>query len=517
MPRTRRPLLASLLIPFALCLAASAQEPAPGAGEGAAAEAEVTTRGGPKKPKTTPKPQKPQGAPTDEGPAGDASAGSVPKPPPRRPLADGAGDPDPSDAPDAPQSPRPPRRPRANALRNQARTFDLQGVQGPPYRIHMSLRRRIVSEGGDPLAGGEGPTRAERERYQRLKRAVLDELGPDAGFEFDDNDLRVDFRGNFFQLYGELSQRMLEQNSHVSVSRTWAELQALSQDHVSDAPSTLVTTDQRARFDAAFSSPSYRQARENQLRQALANSREFDYARYDATWGGRMGAAARQRLAALRSNQERLASLLQEAPGVVVGETHNDPSARRLLTQNMAALRNAEVNTLYVEHFRFGEHQAALDRFFRNPQLQPRDLPELQAQLGGLEGLGDMLVAARANNIRVVAIDDAIAETERAQRLESDQRFARERAARMNYVSADIINADGAARGSGRYVVLVGAAHSHTHPEGIPGMAQLMNVPAVALRAQQAGGAAQVELVEESRTARPVAARLPPTPDAAQP
>ncbi|MEN8160340.1 MAG: membrane-targeted effector domain-containing toxin, partial [Myxococcota bacterium] len=354
--------------------------------------------------------------------------------------------------------------------------------------FHMSPRARVIAEGGEGIQPDDrAQLQADRARYQRLKQAIQ-EAAPDSDdFSFDDTKQQIDFRGNYFQL-SQLTRTNLKLRD---------EFNGLADTH-SGEPGV----DTRTQFDGAFSSPQYRDARRNQLTAALANARDFDYSAYDTRSGPEAQAALRARMRGTAAQKMR--ALLDGRDGFIVSETHSDKNPKDLLAKNMDGLKKAGVKTLYLEHFRHGEHQGALDAFNDGGELP--DDRTFQRQLNGIPGLKGLLTAARANGVRVVAIDDAIAKADTPNN-DGPQRFGVERAARMNFVSADVIDTTRQRPDPGKYVVLIGAKHTNTHEGGIPGMAQILNVPAVRVRPGTGDAPADVELDAEN-----TALRAPPRP-----
>ncbi|HLM69101.1 MAG TPA: hypothetical protein VK358_16295, partial [Longimicrobium sp.] len=92
--------------------------------------------------------------------------------------------------------------------------------------------------------------------------------------------------------------------------------------------------------------------------------------------------------------------------------------------------------------------------------------------------LGGLLKAAHAARVRVRAIDHVAAHQREAQRL-----------ATMNTHAESVVRGD-AGRGQGKYLMLVGHAHSTTRPGdehsvkggitgSVPGLSQMLGIPAV--------------------------------------
>ncbi len=100
-------------------------------------------------------------------------------------------------------------------------------------------------------------------------------------------------------------------------------------------------------------------------------------------------------------------------------------------------------------------------------------------------GIREMLLAAKTHGMRVVGIDS----------LTASKKPGTERALTMNLVAHDVIESDRAQGHMGKYILLVGAAHAHTHGKNpaqeinsaVPGLSQLLSIPAVKVTAEGVG------------------------------
>lgn len=173
--------------------------------------------------------------------------------------------------------------------------------------------------------------------------------------------------------------------------------------------------------------------------------------------------------------------------GFTLGEGHSDASSKKYLIDNMAALKGAGVNTLYIEHVRFREYQGMVDEWMRSPAINLDgplakfvDASDKKYGLKGRDTLRGVLESAKANQIRVVGIDDALTNGKSTGKLDLEERVAM-----MNPFAEHVIRTD-TGRAGGKYVILVGQAHNNTHAGkggGIPGLSQLLEIPAVTVGA----------------------------------
>ncbi|MFB7668755.1 hypothetical protein ACFC1R_33350 [Kitasatospora sp. NPDC056138] len=184
--------------------------------------------------------------------------------------------------------------------------------------------------------------------------------------------------------------------------------------------------------------------------------------------------------------------ILAQHQGFVLGEVHSASTSWPFLKENMAALKEQGVRTVYLEALRDDSFQHHLDSHMRAPEGAAMP-PELDAMIsrydsshGSLPGNGlrEVVEAAKAEGVDVRAVDG------RPARREAGEWGLYERAARFNTYAADAVSGDG------KYVMVVGKAHVHPHPapEGAtpvgpvhselpaPGLSQLLRVPGLELR-----------------------------------
>ncbi|MCG6493141.1 hypothetical protein [Kitasatospora sp. A2-31] len=197
--------------------------------------------------------------------------------------------------------------------------------------------------------------------------------------------------------------------------------------------------------------------------------------------------------------------ILQDHPGIVLGEKHGEPQSFDFLKNNMAALREAGVRTVYLEALRGDSFQSHLDAHLRAPANA--DMPPLlEAMVSRYErshgeGLRATIESAKAEGVGVRAVDGHPA------RREGDGPWTLyDRAARFNTYVADAVGL-GQAGSDGKFVLLVGRAHVGPHdaptmpdpdnPDGVvprtpehrihldlpaPGLSQLLDAPGLEVK-----------------------------------
>lgn len=180
-------------------------------------------------------------------------------------------------------------------------------------------------------------------------------------------------------------------------------------------------------------------------------------------------------------------SFFAENDGLVIGESHADIGSKQFLIDNMQALAEQNVKTLYMEHLLTDFHQAGLDAFAET-SVMPRDV---EAYLAGMDSghLTDplerytflaLIQEANKHGIRIQAIDCMASYRETGMSVGD----AKARIKMMNFHAQIIIRADQSARGAHKWVALMGNAHSNTF-EGIAGVSELEGV--VGLRVEDVG------------------------------
>ncbi|BAN56136.1 MULTISPECIES: membrane-targeted effector domain-containing toxin [Pseudomonas] len=167
-------------------------------------------------------------------------------------------------------------------------------------------------------------------------------------------------------------------------------------------------------------------------------------------------------------------TLYQNTNGLVIGEAHSGLGSKRLLIDNMRLLRKLKVKTLYMEHFTTDFQQADIDTFNRTG-VMPQELDRYvegqdvghRTDAEGRYTFRQVLVSAQKNGVRIQPIDCMASYRQAWATPVSD--VARQRM--MNFHAHLIIEADQAARGSGKWIALVGSTHANTF-HGVTGLAE---------------------------------------------
>ncbi|MCW2100122.1 UNVERIFIED_ORG: hypothetical protein EDF86_0896 [Pseudomonas psychrophila] len=185
------------------------------------------------------------------------------------------------------------------------------------------------------------------------------------------------------------------------------------------------------------------------------------------------------------------AHLFGQRNGVVIGETHHIALTRKLLIENMSALKRQSLERIYMEFLITEVHQELLDTFNASPAMpMPLLLKERLQWLDAHFNLSNtphnftqLVEAAHAQGISVMALDSAacaqleigdLSPPGAAQTL-SDQL---DRVTMFNFFAHKKIAFDQHKYGSNRWLALVGLAHCNTF-QGIPGLANLSNATSI--------------------------------------
>ncbi len=176
--------------------------------------------------------------------------------------------------------------------------------------------------------------------------------------------------------------------------------------------------------------------------------------------------------------------LLADSRGVVIGESHQAVSSKKFLIDNMRALANDGVDTLYMEHLMSDLHQAELDLVPRSGKLKgslqdylrDMDVGHQMRPLGEYT-FTELVRSARRAGIRVRALDCAA-----SYRLDGMSDLYEVggtlRQQVFSYYANKVISAGEAGRRQGKWIAFVGDTHASSYKR-VPGLAQLQDVPAV--------------------------------------
>lgn len=169
--------------------------------------------------------------------------------------------------------------------------------------------------------------------------------------------------------------------------------------------------------------------------------------------------------------------LLEDAPGLVIGEAHSSKSSKRVVIDNIKALKAAGVTTLYLEHICADSHGKALNEYLASPKGSPMP-PRLKVYLDTLtmgnlppdekkpaQGFAELVKAAKDGGLNIIPLDTA-------ETYATSESAGNTRAKVMNYYAAEKIRLT---KPEGKWIAFVGSTHATTF-KGVPGLAELHGV-----------------------------------------
>ena len=161
---------------------------------------------------------------------------------------------------------------------------------------------------------------------------------------------------------------------------------------------------------------------------------------------------------------------------LIVGEFHASIGSKKFLIDNMRALQQQHVKTLYMEHLLTDLHQIDLDRFFESGQMSKRLLDAVRKLDRGhltdpsqVYNFEKLVIAAREHGLEIRAIDCAASYHLKGISHETDT----VRQEMMNWFASRTIRRHQAVMGKHKWVALVGDSHSNTFKDTVPGLAEL--------------------------------------------
>ncbi|MFD7640876.1 toxin glutamine deamidase domain-containing protein [Kitasatospora sp. NPDC059795] len=214
----------------------------------------------------------------------------------------------------------------------------------------------------------------------------------------------------------------------------------------------------------------------------------------ETTWHPVDGAQVQQRLDGQASALDGVQRLFHgdganpAHPGIVLGEAHGNSPSWKFLKENMAGLKEAGVDTIYIESLRDDSLQRDLDTYLEHGGTMPPNLERMlrsyDKNLNSPEhaGLYETVVKAQEEGVRVRAVDGYP-----ARKPDGFGNAPLEQRARMlNSYMHDAITSDRVGQ-PGKYILVTGEAHVHEHPttagggSRIPGTAEMLGAPSVRL------------------------------------
>jgi hypothetical protein len=183
---------------------------------------------------------------------------------------------------------------------------------------------------------------------------------------------------------------------------------------------------------------------------------------------------------------ELLQQILQDRPGICIGESHCESAPKELLCTHFKDMKELGVTTLFLEHLPSESLQEELDEYMKDSTVSmPIALSYYLENLdrgfyidANKSGFLDVVTAAKKAGLkRIIAIDTEL--TYRAGTSERDGVHNTElRCLCMNYSAYKKIMENNQ---DGKFVAFVGSQHVDT-VKGAPGLAQLLGIPRIVVR-----------------------------------
>lgn len=178
---------------------------------------------------------------------------------------------------------------------------------------------------------------------------------------------------------------------------------------------------------------------------------------------------------------ENLTAITEGNPdGVCFGGGHGDKVRNKVMMDLLDAPDHGGIGLFFIEELGVGD-QDMVDDFLDSPADSPMP-PALLARIKSIEGMTEILTKMRDRNaanprdkVKAYGINSAEAKSR-------DGLLGLEnRVAMMNAIAKDAMDRAIKDNPGQKFMAFIGAAHSNTHPGGVPGLAQIFGVPAVKL------------------------------------
>lgn len=182
------------------------------------------------------------------------------------------------------------------------------------------------------------------------------------------------------------------------------------------------------------------------------------------------------------SAKDAAGAIMKNSDGMVMGRDHNDDSSCEMIIQMLN--ENQPANMLFIEEFAM-EMQDDLDAYMNGaPDAEMSE--NMKKRVADLKGQfrvdwEPILVKAKQKGVKIYGIDTIKAEPGVPS---DDPSYGERRVAIMNKAAADVIKKAKLDHPGDKFVVMCGAAHMNTHAGGVPGLAQMLDVPSVKLNDQ---------------------------------
>ncbi|WP_321837267.1 membrane-targeted effector domain-containing toxin [Pseudomonas kulmbachensis] len=176
--------------------------------------------------------------------------------------------------------------------------------------------------------------------------------------------------------------------------------------------------------------------------------------------------------------------LYEQSQGVILGESHSQLSAKKILITQMGAIKNNDVGVIFLEHLQTDVHQGMLDDFFIT-QKMPSELDDfLKAQDAGHQlnpfteyTYSRLVREAIRHRIPIKALDCVASYHVDGMRTRYPDV---NRTEMFSYFASQVIRGHLAKNTHQKWIALTGNSHTNTF-QGVPGLAELEGAIGVSL------------------------------------
>ena len=171
-----------------------------------------------------------------------------------------------------------------------------------------------------------------------------------------------------------------------------------------------------------------------------------------------------------------LQRLHEDFDGIVLGESHSDIGAKKILTDYMKILSKNKKNTIYLEHLQTDAHQSLLDDYFKTGKMDPALETFLKQQDAGHQlpantpyTYSNLVKDARRFGIEVKALDCMASYYSKGMPRTTStlQRYEM-----FSYFASRIIRTRVERTGRHKWIALTGNTHANTF-KGVPGLSEI--------------------------------------------
>ena len=188
-------------------------------------------------------------------------------------------------------------------------------------------------------------------------------------------------------------------------------------------------------------------------------------------------------------------SLFEESRGIVIGESHSDLSAKKVLIKHMGELAAHDVKVIYLEHLQTDLHQSMLDDYAKTGKMPPALKSFLKDQDRGhqLPASSDhtysqLVREARRHGLEIVALDCMASYNPQGMNTDGPNI---QRHAMFSYFASQVIRTHQAKNGGQKWIALTGNTHANRF-KGVPGLAELEGVIGVRVSDSASGSKYQL-------------------------